>query len=645
MKTRITMLLGAVCWMACPRPCHAEPPAKEVRQVIIRAPELEVIKLTTGLHLAEDELAARLCQAVKEGRASVVSDVSSAADDLGKVEVKSGRYIWLPTELDQEFDWLYMVPVSFEEQFIGTSLMCSLVSHGTASPGDQPLRSLWQTRYAPRGPVTVKWPTSWLNVDDHQSNQPTNEAIHGWLDWRDVFEESLTGEKFLTGNGYHLLAILPPADQVWPGERDGRWLDVFLAKVSPSEKPLDASAGVASSPPLPILNRSLYYGIALDAGKALGLTHGRDPEEDEALLQQLLTQVEKGQARMILCAGSANDRPALPGSDASQPVEMVSARWHQYPTEMPSIPSAWEAGAVGTRLSLNAHHLDLHQALALPARTEWKLAQDVPETIMWQPRFRDMEVQTQLVGPGTRLISLQQVPEVMHGDGIPAGESVLIFSRQESAPRAETMPVAEPAYEAELTVLEVPAAEEADWQPADEKAWQKPDAIRYQQLLDRVHSGSGPAKLAAHGLLHCRPGARAVASIAEVYPTATEFDPPEHPNSPRMRPTALETLPVGTRWEVELQPLQPGEVGLQVTHSFLHSTARPTEPSLEETLAIAATTEAPTYPGAVHLTETWTDTDLKLVDGKPRCLGVRKPEGLGRDVRHVAFIRVRKVNP
>lgn len=629
-NTPFVMLLLGACWLACP--CQAEVPAMEVRQVIIRAPELEVIKLTSGPNLADDELAARLWQAVKEGRASVVSDVSSAADDQGKVNVKSGQYIWLPSEVDQEFDWLYMVPTAFEERFIGTSLESSLQKRGAAGEGQPPFPGSWRTRYSPCGPATVQWPTSWLKVRDHQANKVTDKAVHGWLDWRDVFEESLQGEVSLSGNGYQILAILPPGDQVWAGDeakaREGRWLDVFLAKADlpPGQTP-------ARDRP-PAATRTLFYGIAMEARRALDLITARAPEDDEALLQKLLAEVGEGKARMILCAGSANDRDHLR--------ELVSARWHQYPTEMPSIPSAWAQRAVGTELKMLGPEWSLQQALAPPARSEWKLAQDVPEAVMWQPRFRDFQVRTQLAGPGTRLVSLLQVPEVMQGDGMPEGESILVFARQTGADWPESVPVSAPAYEAEMMVIEVPASEEADWQPANESTWNEKDAIRYQKALDRVRSGT--STLTAHMLLRLHLGNYVFANITEDYPTATEFDPPRLKGSPRMRPTGLEVLSVGTRWELGFPLPWPGHAGLRVTNKFLHSTARPVEPGLEETLAIAAS-GSHDYPGAVHHVEKWTNGDLKLEDGKPRCLGVRKPEGIARDVRHVAFIRVRRVGP
>ena len=623
----VILLLGA-CWLA--NPCHAEVPAMELRQVIIRAPELEVIKLTSGPNLADDELAARLLQAVKEGRASVVSDVSSAADDHGKVNVKSGQYIWMPSEVDQELDWLYMVPTAFEERFIGTSLEGSLQKRGTAGEGQPPYPGSWRTRYSPRGPATVQWPTSWLNVYDHQANKLTNKAVHGWLDWRDVFEESLQGEVSLSGAGYQILAILPPGDQVWPGDeakaREGRWLDVFLAKAD-----LPAAQTPARDKP-PAATRSLFYGIATDAGRALDLMTARDSADDEALLQKLLAEVGEGKARLVLCAGSANDR--------DQRRELMSARWHQFPVEMPSIPSAWEQRAVGTELKRQGPEWSLQQALAPPARSEWKLAQDVPEAEMWQPRFRDFQVRTQLAGSGTRLVSLLQVPEVIQGNGLPTDESILVFARQTAVAWPESLPVSIPFYEAEMLVIEVPANEEADWQLANENSWQEPDAIRYQKALDRVRSGT--ATLTAHMMLHLHLGNYAFSNITEDSPTATEFDPPEHKESARMRPTALEVLPVGTRWELGLSLPQSGDAGLRVTSALLHSTARPVEPGLEETLAIAAS-DSHDYPGAVHHVEKWSDGNLQLADGKPRCLGVRNPEGIGRDVRHVAFLRVRKV--
>lgn len=611
-------------------PALAEPLPMEVRQVVIRAPEMEVIRLITGPKKTDAELAADLRRAVSEGRASVVSDVGSAADESGRVSVKSGQFAWMPSELDQRMERLFMVPTSYRERFIGTSLECQLQPWGPPAT-ESKISAQWVARYSPRGAETVLWPTSWLDVYDHKTNQLTDKAIHGWLDWRDLFEESVIGGVTLENGELKVLAVMPPGDQVWPGDRQGRWLDVFIVEARSSglpKKPASAEKAAAG-------HRTWVYGLALGSKEALALMKVRQPGEDAALLQTLLTQVDKGSARMVVCTGAVQVQ--------GQRHELMSARWHEYPTEMPSIPSAWDERAVGTQLQLDDRTLSLRQAVAAPGRTEWKLAADVPEAIMWQPRFRDFQVQTEAgLSPGTRLLSVMQVPEVMQGNDVPKDETLLVFAHREGVAWPEA-PAPKPGYEAEITVFEIPASEEADWQaPAPEK-WLLPDTRRLQTLLDRVQSGQTP--VVAQMMLHLQGRSQAKAGITEDYHTATEFDPPHRDGSPRMRPTALESLPVGSRWEVEVDDQNlsaPRDPHLLLTHSFQQSTVRPVEPGLPETLAIAADSKAE-YPGAVHLLETWAEDGLKLVPGQVRCLGLRKPPGIEREVRHVAFIRVRQL--
>ncbi|HAL72442.1 MAG TPA: hypothetical protein DCP71_11780, partial [Verrucomicrobiales bacterium] len=359
MKTYLVSLVLGVGGAALP--ALAEPLPLEVRQVVIRAPEMEVIRLIAGAKKTDAERVVELRRAVKEGRASVISDVGSAADDGDRVSVKSGQLAWMPSELDQEMDRLFMVPTAFEERFIGTSLECQLQPWGPPAT-ESKISAQWVTRYAPRGPETVLWPTSWLDVYDHKTNQLTDKAVHGWLDWRDLFEESVVSGVILESGEPKILAVMPPGDQVWPGDRKGRWLDVFIAEVQPPglpKRPANAEKAAMG-------NHTWVYGLALDSTAALALVRVRKPGEDAALLQTLLTQVEEGRARMVFCAGSAQVQ--------GQRGRMVSTRWHEYPTEMPSIPSAWETRAVGTELEIDDGALSLRQAIAAPVRSEWKLA-------------------------------------------------------------------------------------------------------------------------------------------------------------------------------------------------------------------------------------------------------------------------------
>ncbi len=628
MKAFLVILATGLGWWA--GHSRAEPQALDIRQRVIRAPEMEVIRLLTGPQKTDAERVVSLQTAVREGRASVVSDVSSAADEAGRVNLKNGDFTWMPSELDQEMDRLYMVPVSFQERFIGTSLECrTQVWKEPEMEGK--ISADWQAQYSPRGPETVIWPTSWLNTYHPETHKSTGKVIHGWLDWRDTFEQRVISSVLLENRQPKILAVMPPGDQVWPGDRKGRWLDVFVVEASSLGLLKRHAATEKTERPVP--PHAWVYGIALSSQETLALLQARQPGEDAALLQTLLTRVEAGGARMVLCAGSIQ----APG----QRQDVLSARWHEYPTEMPSIPSAWDARPVGTHLEMDDQALSLRQAVAVPARSEWKLAGDVPEAIMWQPRFRDFQIQTSdTPSPGTRLLSVLQVPNVMRGDGLLKDETLLVFGQREGSASPEA-PAPQAGYEANLLVLEIPATEEAEWQPVAVAE----EAKRFQTLMERVQSGQVP--LVAQAMLHL-PG-RSVAKLAmtEDYPTATEFDPPEPESPTRMRPTALETLPVGSRWEVDLDDENIAAVQdphLRLTHTFSHSTARPVEPGLKETLVIAAGPKAE-YPGAKHLLETWAEEGVKIIPDQVHCLGLRQPPGIERDVRHIAFIQVRKLKP
>ncbi len=237
----------------------------------------------------------------------------------------------------------------------------------------------------------------------------------------------------------------------------------------------------------------------------------------------------------------------------------------------------------------------------------------------------------------------------MEGNGVPANESVLIFAQHEghAYDGSNGLGTGDPpdkssGCETEFVVFEVPAREADAWLATDMNQRHEPDTKRFEQMLGRVKSGS--ATLAAHAVLASQKGQRATARMSDEVMTATEFDGPDEESPGRMRPTALETLPVGCEWQVEVDhdPALPAkEASIVLNQEFRLSTARPLEPSLKASLAIAAT-GSHDYPQAPHPSETWRFGDgLKLIQGQVRCLGTRKPPGVSRDVLHVAFVRVR----
>lgn len=662
--------------------------ALEVRQAVIRAPEMEVAGImadTTTLKAGagagtEAARVAALWQAVKEGRARVISDLTGAVAGNREVSVRQGRHVWLPTELEQDTERLQMPPLAHGEYFVGTALECT----GTA------MTFQWKGVCVPRGPALVKWPVSWLNLWTGQKPDPQKRLIRGWLDFHDLFQQETTGTMTLRSPRMQILAVMPPADQVFPASTGtgagpdaagraaagpGRWLDVFLAQVKapgqqvpagpelepePAPEPAPAPAlpqdPFAAPPPhlskdvksLPQGQANMFYGISIGTAEAATLLRQRDPAQDAALLGKLLARVRAGTARMHLCAGS--------GSDLQSRTSITSARLHQVPTEMPSIPSAWSDRPIGTTLEMEFQDFALHQDLAPPGRSEWKLALDDPQAIMWQPRPRFFQLQGETPTlRGTHLVGLLQIPEVMRqqGSGRDAKEpeSILVFAQYHGGhaltgnANDDSEP---PPFEAELIVLEMPGNSVDDFQglPGDPQPGEEDE--RFSQLMSRVPTGE--VRVAAHTLVTGRRG-RIKAIIGEEHQHATEFDPPEN-GTPRMRPTALETVHAGTGLEMDvaIHNAPPFEIHVEVT--FKHSLGLPLEPGLPATLAIAAKDESAPYPFGEHPQETWTSSDNHATTGssghqlrnnQPFCLGARKPPGVERRVIHVAYLRVRRL--
>lgn len=594
-------------------------PSMEVRQTIYRVPELEMIEFLLQGRPDDAAMEDHLRKAVAAGQASIVSSATLALAPHASTEMQAGTEWSLPSEVDQIFDRLYLPPVAFQTALEGTRLRMD------ATGG-------FQSFYAPRAPLAVQWPTSWLRARDAKGGN--SKAIHGWMDWYDRFEQELVGATLSDTTSPQLVAMMPPADQVWGADRKGRWLDVTLMQLSgdvpkPSVQAATQELADPFAPPAnpfttgwtaqPPTMHSLFLGIALDKGAAHALLEARQTGQDEALLRDLLARVKRGEARVLTSAFSAHHFNRY---------HQTSARIHQRPTEMPSIPSAWTDVPVGTRLEQDGPILALIQDLAPPARTEWKLARDVPEAIMWQPRFRKFSLTNTtapVTMPGTHLLAAASIPAVMASADFPAHETLLLFSHLDSGAAAPAdMPH---DFEIETLTFEIPAQDAAAWQ-----AVKSADFATFTQQ----HLKSGRAKLQSQTLLRMKSGPSATLSVMEEYLTATAFDPPSRGAPFRMRPTALQMIPVGVLLQANLKEQSNGTVILGF--KLRHSTARPIEPGLEETLQIF-TSGKDEYPGAKHVFEEWTEI-IEAIPGEFHCLGILPPRG-GADSISIGFIRAR----
>ena len=251
---------------------------------------------------------------------------------------------------------------------------------------------------------------------------------------------------------------------------------------------------------------------------------------------------------------------------------------------------------------------------------------------MWEPRFRKLSISSRTHAatvPGTHLVAVADIPEVMSASDLPGHETVLLFTHR---PASDTAPKAtKPDYEIEALIFEIPAAEPQAWQQV-----KSDDFATFTQ--QRLKSGS--AKLKAHAMLRQWPASEGRLRVTEDYMTATEFDPPE-PDAPfRMRPTALETLPVGLHFETDLSEEVDGIPALKVALRL--STAKPIEPGLEETLKIAAS-EKEDYPGAKHEFDEWRVGALRLAPGSVHCLGLPSIFGGNGVTTRIAYVRARLI--
>lgn len=592
-----------------------------LQRTIYRVPELDILEWLLQTKRDDASMANHLREAVTSGQASIVSSLTTTLS-AAQTKMQTGTEWWVPTEVEQKLDQLYQLPVSFETYLEGSRV---IVDDGA---------EVFESFYSPRSPLAVKWPTSWLRVYDRAQQKPTGRAIHGWMEWFDRFEQEAHGMTLADRASPQVVAMMPPADQLWGTDRKGRWLDVtVLQKLSGSPFPqptidkaeAEAKPGndpfAAGPPTKTVPAHTLFIGIALDNETAHALLEARQPEQDASLLRDLLARVRSGKARLLTSALS---------TDTSGRHTLSSARIHSYPTEMPSVASAWEDEPVGTLVEQEGATMALTQHLTPPARTEWKLALDVPEAIMWEPRFRKfsfMSTTAALTTPGTHLLAAVSIPAVMDSADLPANETLFLFKHLDS--KTATPETTRQDVEIETLTFEIPAQDAAAWQAV------KSDDFA---AFTRQHLQSGRAKLQSQTLLRTQPVPWASLSVVEEYLTATEFDPPSVRAPSRMRPTALQMLPVGLQLKTYLSAEDDGTFVANL--NLQHSASKPIEPSLEETLRISADAP-PLYPGAKHEIDKWADEEMHIRPGQYHCLGILPPHGSDTATTRIGFIRAR----
>jgi hypothetical protein len=611
-----------------------------VRQVIVRAPEQRV--LNALMKNTDDEALAKLFFAwVADGTATIVSDVSGPVLKGDRTEIRQGALFKNEVGYDQNFDKGAVIPVSWEDVFIGASLEVSHEPHPSALGI---LDANWQAHFSPRAELSVRWPAWWPDVSEPKVN---------WFDKHDFFVEKVNTRLATASPGTAILGIMHRADRLDGKAQQDDTVDIVMtqidsgAKAESSEKPADSHFRGTQS-------RVMLFGFGLKDSEALDMMNRADLEQDQNLLNELLTRVATGQVKLrTSCAlwQRSGNRSTL-----------KTVREHSYPTEMPTIPSAWGMRPVGTRLETeysfpSSMELFLEHHPAPPRRAEWLCALDMPSFIMWLPQFFVQKVSTTMsFGPsGIALPGAMRTPDCLAGgNDLMAGETLLLFAKlDETAPKPgketskentggdsyEPLP---PRLELEAIVFEVPAAEAQAWQHDHANLG---DEERFSKMLAKLKTGT--AKVAAHLAVAASSGKKSRLSNVEEVLTVTEVDPPREKSPQRYRPTAMEQIPCGTIWEIEptllpsTKPADSGALEMHLQHHLKHHVARPLEPTCQQMISAMRVDESGPLPEAVAFEEAW-EGKVTLKIGAARCIGLQHPTGAEfKDRVHVAFLRAR----
>jgi hypothetical protein len=338
---------------------------------------------------------------------------------------------------------------------------------------------------------------------------------------------------------------------------------------------------------------------------------------------------------------------------------LESGRRHLFPSEMPTIPSAWEERLVGTKLESDfAFPVGMNVGFVhhpgLPRWAEWKCAVDAPQMIMRQPQFFVQSLQTKLpaLNGAVTMVAAMRTPESVTapGDDAAPAETLLLFARLDLAAPGRDRPggdvnglAAISRCEVETVIFDVPAAEKAAWAGVAEGTESQ---SRYELLRQRVKDGG--AKIANHVTMAIQPGIRATLTSAEDVAHVTEGEPDYLEVPGRFRPTAIERQAVGVSWEVGILP-HPAEDGQPPQFDLTQFLRFDTEPSRHATLPemIAFAEKGHTSHGLPPLErfqETWKSLDAAMSPDKAYFIGWKQPPGeKNSDRGHVGFVRVRVI--
>jgi len=597
----------------------------KVRQVVIRAPSLDVA--TAALANPDDkDFADTLWRWVQEGKAKVASDVNGLAVGDQPVEVKEGEEVKQVSVRDQDFENMILEPNQWENRLVGTLMKIGMPEHTKDNLGER-LKE-WEAAYSPRQPLVVKWPVVW----------PLNKVPRvAWLDEQDFFTETIRCRVSLESRGARVLGMVPVADRLEPGSANVAQTDVFLSELAAFYADHPAAEKKSAPDEKPTV-RLLLVGFGVDEAKAHELLESRRNTSDVTLLNRLLELVGTGGASLKF---SCSQHLPLHGQGF-----MESGRGHMVPTEMPTIPSAWEERNIGLRIESSYSApgiitLAMEQHPSLPPRQVWKCALDAPEMEMWQPQFLVQSVSAGICASheGVRLTGAMPAPDLAgSAEGMP-GEMLLLFAKvdeaRQSVPSAAVQSVQSPtAIEVEAVIFDVPVS----WEKAAGNFGDEVDEeARYNKLMGEVKTGRVKVLARVH-VTTANLSRAGVSSLKEVL-HVTEGNPDYMEIPGRYRPTALDMLPTGVAWEVDpaFSTLdQKGEINL--SQILKYSVKAPEEPTLEQMISFTAANNDLDLPAAQIFQEEWSG-QFKLQDGKVQLAGVRHPFGGDGDRVHVAYIR------
>jgi len=619
------------------------PLSAEVRQKIYRVPMLDGTTLLTADTQDDAVIARQLESWLDSGEAAVISDLATSINAGDPATLTEGRNIWLPSERDQDFDRLFLMQTASLPSFVGTALTTRMHDQNSRSPID------WNTTYVEKAPLLVRWPASWLEQ---------KKAIHGWMDWYDTFKQTLQASSEMVDGGPTVVGAFPSALHVWNDQATGpesQQMDIVIAEVTSSAKVEQSSASTNQ--------RMVFTGVVIPSQQALSLLEKHTAgENDNELYATLLEQAKNGKAQLRFCSASSY-------KDSSR-LMSISGRNHAYPTEMPSIPSAWDNRLVGTYIESDTSvsfsaNLSIEHHVAPPRRQTWSLATGEPELLMWEPAFRCLQLNSTatLAPEGTRLLTMMKVPSVMLGEGLNEEGSLFIFAHasgakpkplrknangdpfateaiveasKESGEEIETIPL-KPNIYLQLHVFEVPASEQKNWDNSSPETHAK----KLSEVIKNTHTGT--AKLVGHGMIATLSGSRSTVFMVELVNNATEYDPPSESAPHRARPTALNDLPTGTSIVVDtaLEKTADGTTEqIKLSYLIAHSTKYPEEPSLEHVIKTIGISGSQPVPEAKQYAAEWFAGTI-LNSGEPICLGARPdPASHGKEIL-VAFLTAR----